>query len=121
MDLIPLMSEDEALVAELVGMEPVAFEHNATTPLSKLFTVFHFRSSLGRQLFVLPCVLFCFLTAGSEETSNTPSQVMENSSSVLNTLPTYMDDPGISTSCVIPYSKLVSFVTKNLSLKLFFP
>lgn len=43
LDLIPLLSEDEALVAELVGMEPVQFEHNSTTPLSKSYLIFYQR------------------------------------------------------------------------------
>lgn len=64
LDLIPLLSEDEALVAELVGMEHVSFQHNEIAPQRP------------------------------EEASSIPSQVIENSSNVLNILPSYIDDPG---------------------------
>lgn len=40
LDFIPLLSEDEALVAELANMEPVSFEHNVTVPSSMLYTIF---------------------------------------------------------------------------------
>ncbi|KAJ1524169.1 hypothetical protein ONE63_010696 [Megalurothrips usitatus] len=36
LDFIPLLSEDEALVAELGNMEHVSFEHNTTVPMSML-------------------------------------------------------------------------------------
>ncbi|XP_026275809.1 uncharacterized protein LOC113204743 [Frankliniella occidentalis] len=60
LDFIPLLSEDEALVAELAGMDHVSFDHNPATLRS----------------------------------TNTPlsTVVLENSSNVLNQLPSYITD-----------------------------